>query len=803
MATDSSTPLAMDRNTPAHRCLAGWGSAGKVFGLILLLASGLLTWLAFLHYPVFVASEGCDASWSQALGYFLKHHMQAGKDYIFTFGPLGYFYTQAYDSDLFAYKFLWEVGIKLAFVLTLLLLTRRLPVLIRVGCLVLVTACAQQTMPDAIYVILVLGQSILILDSKQGRAGTALALGSIVLLASVALVKFNFLLLTVLNILLIAIYFIHGGWPRRALHLTAGFAVSFVGLWLALGQDIGNLPVYLIDSARLAFGYGQAMGFMGARMEVYLALAIVVLVGAAMLVVPGSQRLTFRHLTFVLMVAAGVFLQWKHGFVRHDLHALSFFSFCLFLPFVLLPVGPECSRKLLPRGVVVLGVVLLSGYGLVKAAHADPARQFTGVAAKIEEDCRRTWAPDGIRDHLDAVRAELAKQNELPQTKAMVQDAPIDVLSYEQGVILLNDLHWQPRPVFQSYSTYHPALSRANAVFLAGDEAPQFLLYKVQPIDQRLPSLEDCEALFSILRDFEPVLEEKGFVLFRRHANAGRPVPLPTAVRTQTIHLNEEVRLGDGSVSQRLALDVQLADRGQIRNFLYKPCELGIRLRMANDNECTFRFIPALARTGFLINPLILDNKDIVGLYGDAQSRRVVSFCLVADAKALACYKHQVAMRLECLPGLVAKQLQAEDVNRVLYTMFKAPPKLVRSQIAVEANKVGDTEVLMVHAEGLMKFDLPRGSHEVSGRFGILPEAYEKFGTDGVEFAIKYVPANGPPRVLLERNLDPRARPEDGGMHDFCLAVPAEGGELLFETFNLPGKNGNWDWSFWTGIAIH
>src|SRR6516165_11355357 len=82
------------------------------WGLVLV-ALTLVMWVRFLILPSLVAGNELDLSWMQALGHFYRTGAGAGTDYVFTYGPLGFFATQVYDSDLYWQRYLWELGIKL------------------------------------------------------------------------------------------------------------------------------------------------------------------------------------------------------------------------------------------------------------------------------------------------------------------------------------------------------------------------------------------------------------------------------------------------------------------------------------------------------------------------------------------------------------------------------------------------------------------------------------------------------------------------------------------------------------------
>ncbi len=80
----------------------------------------LFLWLMLLDFPREVATTMLGSSWVRCLGYFLSHRFQCGVDYVWTYGPLGYFVHHIYDADLFWWKYIWELGVKLAFTWILL-----------------------------------------------------------------------------------------------------------------------------------------------------------------------------------------------------------------------------------------------------------------------------------------------------------------------------------------------------------------------------------------------------------------------------------------------------------------------------------------------------------------------------------------------------------------------------------------------------------------------------------------------------------------------------------------------------------
>jgi hypothetical protein len=152
-------------------------------------------------------------------------------------------------------------------------------------------------------------------------------------------------------------------------------------------------------------------------------------------------------------------------------------------------------------------------------------------------------------------------------------------------------------------------------------------------------------------------------------------------------------------------------------------------------------------------------------------------------------------------PRLALSDQDRQRATQLIYPMLVTGPTRIEGISRKE--KVNDKDVLLVHAEGAVRFDVPANSHSVSGKYGIIPEAYEKGDTDGVVFRVEYEPAQGKPQVLFERNLDPKKNASDRGMHDLTVALPKDcRGSLVLRTTNAPGKQTAWDWSYWTAVEV-
>lgn len=635
----------------------------------------LFLWVAFLALPDYGWGVGLDDSWEQALGFFLKGRAHAGRDYIFTFGPLGYFFTTAYDPDLFWAKYAWEIFLKLAMALSFAAL---LPGLqgrcSRILLCVLAAALlgpGDRSARDVLYALFLL-VIVLRLCRQNGRPG--LVLGGAVLLAVLAQVKFSLLILGLLYMPACVLALIAGGHRRLALLAPVLFGCAWLGCWLALGQSLANIPDYFRGGLEIAVGFNQAMALEGSghQGETPLALAILGTLAAAWFT--SERRAPGSRLSGV-MLGASLFLQWKQGFTRHDgAHAAAFFSYTVLVPFILMSQpGPAPARRMMPR-VLTWAAMALSLAGLWSAERRRPFSQVTdhedprtGVQWLVRENGRRFMTsaasvsfPWRLRSRLEAMRPAVARAWQLPWLRDEVHEAPVDLLSYMSGLLRVNQLHWGPRPVFQSYSAYTPYLLRANANFFRSSRAPEFVVLWLTPLDGRFPASEDAAALLELLHSYKPVAHRDGLVLLRRLA-AQAPEEAGDVLLDQTARFGETVSFPRSAVRyETVSIQVGTSLWGMFRSALYRPSPLELHATTNDGHERTYRFIPALFGDGVLINPLLEDNGRALDLFA-ASGARVVAIRVTGGPG----YSDEIRICLTARPSLVPRPLSAPEPDRL------------------------------------------------------------------------------------------------------------------------------------------
>jgi hypothetical protein len=626
---------------------------------LVLVGLTLLTWVRFLIFPSLVAGNNLDQSWMQALGYFYRTDAQAGTDFVFTYGPLGFFATEVHDGNLYWQRYLWELAVKLAAAVVIMLALARLPsrVLTLLGAALVIVFVPYHF--DTIYLVTLLAAGVLLLEGTCRRWPRAAAL--VPLLTLLALTKFTYFVLALWIVVLAEVAIRLRGY-RGWLSPAALYLACVAAVWLFCGQNLLHLGAYCRNSWEVSIGYGEAMSVSGVAFDVRLGVVTAVLAGLLLLAAAWRNRRSVFHVTSILLLGAGLFLGWKNGMIRHDGHPLVFFGLALFVAALL----PRFLTPMTRPNWLALGCLLVCAVaGMLFTSYRVKPNLLEWNIEDTKTNLAVALRPVARFEEMEAERARMEEAWRLDRVREEVGDASLDVLSCDQGVVLLNGFNWHPRPVFQSYSAYTPALLRLNADFFRSAAAPDYLLFSINTVDSRLGATEDSLALLEILRRYYPVLSERHFVLFKR-VSPGEELaaPEPEVLCRRTIRFNEEVSLKEMSGEyQLLSLRFTPSITGLARGMAFKRDKLYLELQTASGARLRRRLIAAMAQEGFLINPLVNTTEDCVRLYGASGGDRVVSFRVTPPSDD---FKDEIEMTVSGLPRLACRTLEVGGVEAVM-----------------------------------------------------------------------------------------------------------------------------------------
>ncbi|HXN34749.1 MAG TPA: hypothetical protein VN877_01165, partial [Opitutaceae bacterium] len=248
----------------------------------------------------------------------------------------------------------------------------------------------------------------------------------------------------------------------------------------------------------------------------------------------------------------------------------------------------------------------------------------------------------------------------LPRINAAVGSGSVDLVSFDQGLVLMNELNYAPRPVFQSYSAYTPMLSALNAEFYRSPSAPKFVMWHQESIDARFPTTEDAQLLLELPRGYVTELEEGGYLLLRRVREIPDHPPRRQLLSERQAGLGDLVAVpppGRGPIW--LQVIMRPSALGSLRAALYKPAQMRIRAVDSGGNHTEWRMLPDVAGDGFLLSPLLATTSDFERFLRDGGGVAVATVQFVAPGGQEKFWDRRITVRFWSLPDLEGERQAA------------------------------------------------------------------------------------------------------------------------------------------------
>lgn len=591
--------------------LNGWwkvpGRVRRVAGWTALLGASLVAAAALVPIPPQFLAGDLDAEFAAALHFGAAHRYRVGTDLISTHGPLGFVYYDQYAADTYAWLLGFRAGLAAATCAALAWLgytAWKSPW----GAALAVLLCTPFLAAPDVWLFTLPLLALLIERWPVGPVPLTLrlALGAAIGLAS--LIKFTILLAALIVLMPLAVSDLLR--RRRVSPLVVAALAAAVLAWLAGGQGAVDSVGYLDWSLReISSGYSEAMqrpaaGILGVH-------AILV----SVVVVAGFTRLLHRRgapgtWASALALSGLCYLLYRAGFVRADAH-IFITVFGLLVATLLLVLLSARTLRGLAAGALLVAIVPATLW--VHVAVRRSAYGYFRPFGPLQLVARlATWplilGGDALSVEHERSAAAMRAAVPLPPLRGSV-----DIYPHDQAAALAHGLELSPRPVFQSYMAYSERLARANAEFVAGDRAPEWILFRVAPIDHRLPALDDSLSWPFFMTRYHLVGQAGDFALLRQ-----RQAPLGWRLESLgriTAASGASIAVPPASAGPIWArIDVHSTLRDTLVGALRIPPVTYIQIETADGTRAEYRIVPAVARAGFVLSPLTRNTADFMRL---------------------------------------------------------------------------------------------------------------------------------------------------------------------------------------------
>ncbi len=602
--------------------------------------------------------SGLDPSWAAVIEWGFLKTQAFGTDLIFTFGPLGFLYTRGYHPDLYPHLLAFWGAVGLLLGTFFGAYWSRAPWLVSLA-LVFALAITVGQSTDAWLFMIPLAGALAAMDPAR-PAWRWLTYPLLALAVVAGLVKFTVVLAAVAVFVVADLVRFQRSrtFPRLTLLFLAGSWTLFI---MASGH--WSWPSYVLNSLEVAAGYSGAMQTTGPWVEV-AGSALIGLFLVIILIATPTGRVGWTEVATRLGVALSVgliiFLMFKAGVVRHDGHILITAAGLVVLSvFAAWRAFGQGANRLV-KGLVFITLIAAT-YQLLGVpamhfqgpAHAETLKHLVlerprgTVAAAMDLMFGRVEPSLGEQreDAWDTIR----DKHPLPEL-----DGSVDIYNWDQAVVLAHGLDYSPRPVFQSYSAYTPRLLELNARYLSADPAPDYILFAVQAIDNRLPALDDGLSWPLLWSRYDPIRVIGSHLLLKRRARSDREI-VWGETRILTTGWDTPVKIEtDGSETPCVWAEVQIESSlsGRFLTTAFKAPIVEMTLEFADGDSVRRRFIPSMGNTGFLMSPYVETTAAFAGVcVGEtiASPRLVKSISFHVAGKDRPLFDNQIRIRKRSL----------------------------------------------------------------------------------------------------------------------------------------------------------
>ena len=583
---------------------------------------GLLTIAYVMPLSIWIPAIGLDPSWVMALGWAVQHHIQFGKDFIWTYGPLGFLasplFYQAHILWFLSFIFIWIISLLFILIILVLYSDSKIAIIIVSLLLMLFLAFISFTIsPPTILILLSL--IILVYNYKYENKINIVWLMIYGLLLSIAsLIKVSHIFSA--TILLIFPLILEENQRRiKWLIPFTTYIVSFLFFWIITGQNLSNIANFIYYSFYLMEGYSSSMALHGEHFQTIIAILILLILLAITLLAIIKKNKEFAK--YLIISFPIVFEYFKEGFVRHDPvkfgHADYFFTF-IGLYFIISYLNIKNEFKFKKTLIIILFILLpLIGmyYNTFKSLMPSYNRfdSFKQALYLLKSSENRNNFQKSIKQQM---------RNSLNIPKIFIKkigNSSVNIIPWDLNIAYAYNLKLLPSPVMQAYSIYTPQLDEVNASQINRGKSAKFIIYKLETIDGRYPLYDEPSTLRSILFNYKLYKCINALCLLQKN-NKNKSKMKIVKLKSINAKLGQPVnvpKFPNGYEFAKVTINYSLF--GKFMNIIYKDSPIYIKFMTNSFISPKYRFIQNVGIDGIFISEYVQN----INIFGDIFKKRI------------------------------------------------------------------------------------------------------------------------------------------------------------------------------------
>ncbi len=616
------------------------GKSGTLFtskNLFLFVLFLLLLPEHLIHIP----GLGIDPSWQIALNMAVRKGFIFGKDFIFTYGPLGFLETHLGMG--IPYGNLWVFLFEISLTGVILLIVSRL---------------LKENHALLDYIILFFAVYNL------SYVGASFKIAVIILFFLLQNIKkINHYSLTLVSVLLIIQFFIK---PSTALYFFAIFLFTILYISIFKGAKrvlvyplvIGvityflsrplnvDLPGYLTTTFYLSRTYSDTVnGLFFNKYEIVLFLVSALIFIFSLFIIMITKFLKAKEKDIILksvIVLLFFFFLFKQSYVRFDLHLINFWGVALMAVLIFRYHTFHLINRFSEYIYILIFVISISAFSFLsrllnnKYPFPLPVNYFTEL-----------MVPQTTNLHFKETQSIVKLPDSILN---IIGNNSIDAIPWDISSIYFNKLNYRPRPIIQSYITSSKILNTYNLNYYKNKKSSEFILFENRAIDNRYPFWSESLVKQFLISDYEPVDslfvwkegKDTSFLLKKRTAPLKSTESL---IQNTEIVFNKKYNVPKTNNLIYLSADIKYSVWGKLLKFLYQPPIIYIRLFFEDGLTDTYRIVVPEIKHGVIINKKIITQEDAYLLfkYQGRKNENITGFVIRPEKAA---YKPKIKIEL-------------------------------------------------------------------------------------------------------------------------------------------------------------
>lgn len=587
-------------------------SISALTDLFLQLALLIIIITVFVPFSPQMPAAGIDPSWALGLNQAVAQGLAFGKEIIFTYGPFSSIYTEAYHPSTDFMMIGGSLYLAFSYWLCLVFVIKNVPwrwTLAFGICLGGMIYARDSLFFSYPLLVGIANYKYMILPKNNSVTSTYYILFFALLFAPfglLPLIKASLLLLCIIVAILCCTYLVICKKIALASVSLITPAVAMLLFWIGSGQSAANLPGFLLSTLSISSEFTEAMALEGNQVEIVL-----YMISSALICVSIACQKQLRRpskLFLLCLFFVFLFLSCKSGFVRHNVHAFipatSILITALLLPFVFR------SKSVLP--LIILSIFtwgyINSHYTRISISKNILSTSFSawhGLASRLND-------PEWVKQNFDLSMNFLKNQVSFP-----LLEGTTDIYSCKQTYLIASGNTWSPRPIIQSYSVFSSNLAQRNKQHLLGQKKPDNIIFRMEPIDGRIPSSEDGASWPILMTDYQLTHSENDYLFLRKRIMPGNTTTKLTPLIQEKHNFGDivDVPATDQAVFARIIIKPTFW--GYLAITFLKPEPLTILLEQTDGTKKQYRIIASMAKSAFLISPLVENTSEFAMLYGN------------------------------------------------------------------------------------------------------------------------------------------------------------------------------------------